>query len=130
MKSRKKDDKGYKVGYGKPPEHTRFKRGKSGNPKGRPKGNLNTQTILERVLNENVTINENGMRKTVTKREAAAIRFVNTMLTSGKGWKDYFEIIGRVEKNTAKMQSENMKPLTDEELTMIIRQAQEEEEEK
>jgi Family of unknown function (DUF5681) len=34
---------GYKVGYGKPPKTTRFKKGKSGNPGGRPKGSLNLQ---------------------------------------------------------------------------------------
>ena len=28
----------YEVGYGKPPQATRFQPGKSGNPKGRPKG--------------------------------------------------------------------------------------------
>jgi hypothetical protein len=31
------DDPGYEVGYGKPPQSTQFKKGKSGNPKGRPK---------------------------------------------------------------------------------------------
>jgi len=28
----------YKIGYGKPPKSSQFKRGKSGNPKGRPRG--------------------------------------------------------------------------------------------
>jgi hypothetical protein len=27
----------YKIGYGKPPEHTRFRPGQSGNPAGRPR---------------------------------------------------------------------------------------------
>jgi hypothetical protein len=31
------DDDPYEVGFGKPPEHTKFKKGKSGNPTGRPK---------------------------------------------------------------------------------------------
>lgn len=30
-------DKDYKVGYGKPPKHTRFAKGQSGNPRGRPR---------------------------------------------------------------------------------------------
>lgn len=65
------------VGYGKPPEHTRFKKGKSGNPRGRPRGSLNMVTVLERTLRDKVVINENGVRKTVTKLEAAVKQLVN-----------------------------------------------------
>ena len=36
----------YEVGYKKPPIHTRFKPGVSGNPKGRPKGTKNLATDL------------------------------------------------------------------------------------
>jgi hypothetical protein len=65
------------VGYCRPPEHTRFKKGVSGNPRGRPKGSLNLATILERTLREKVVINENGQRETVTKMEAATKQIVN-----------------------------------------------------
>lgn len=66
-----------KVGYRQPPEKSRFKLGKSGNPHGRPKGTLNMATILERTLREPVIIVENGKRKTVTKIEAAIKQVVN-----------------------------------------------------
>lgn len=70
-------DRPYEVGYGKPPVATRFKRGQSGNPKGRPKGTLNVATTLERELNQRVTIKENGQSRTITKFEAAIKQLVN-----------------------------------------------------
>ena len=59
------------------PEHTRFKAGKSGNPRGRPKGTLNMATVLDRTLRERVVINENGRRTTITKLEAAFKQLTN-----------------------------------------------------
>lgn len=66
-----------KVGYGKPPEATRFKKGVSGNPKGRPPGSLNVAMVFVKTLREKVVINEHGQRKTVTKLEAALKQLVN-----------------------------------------------------
>jgi hypothetical protein len=65
------------VGYGATPEATRFKKGVSGNPKGRPKGSLNVATAFTKTLRERVVINEHGQRKTVTKLEAALKQLVN-----------------------------------------------------
>jgi hypothetical protein len=64
-------------GYGKPPKHTQFCKGVSGNPKGRPKGRPNIATTLQRILQEKVVIRENGLRRTVTKLEAAMKRLVD-----------------------------------------------------
>ena len=72
------------VGYGKPPQNFRFKKGRSGNPRGRPKGALNMATVLARTLREKVVIDENGKRKTVTKLEAAIAQLVSKA-TSGDG---------------------------------------------
>jgi len=66
-----------RVGYGNPPKATRFKKGQSGNPRGRRKGTLNVATVLERALREKVVINENGRRKTITKLEAVIKQMVN-----------------------------------------------------
>ena len=76
-KRKAKPPGGYPVGYGKPPARTRFKKGHSGNPSGRPKGTLNLATVLERTLRERVVINENGRRKEITKLEAAIKQLVN-----------------------------------------------------
>ncbi len=65
------------VGYCVPPEATRFKKGVSGNPGGRPKGRLNVTSAFIKTLRERVVINERGQRKTVTKLEAALKQLVN-----------------------------------------------------
>ena len=73
----KKPTDGYTIGYRKPPAQTRFKKGQSGNPTGRPKGTLNFATALERALGEPVVVNEGGKRRTVTKLDAAVTQLVN-----------------------------------------------------
>jgi hypothetical protein len=74
------------VGYGKPPEHTRFKKGQSGNRKGRAKGTprlTSLEALLIRALNSPVVINENQGSRQVTKYETAIIQIVNNA-ASGK----------------------------------------------
>ena len=75
MPADKKRD--YAVGYGKPPRHTRFTKGQSGNPRGRAPGTKNLKTLLIDTLDEPVVVAENGRRRTIKKRHAFIKQIVN-----------------------------------------------------
>ena len=57
----------YKVGYGRPPEKTRFRPGRSGNPRGRPKKPTSIQEKFERELARKVAIREDGRVRKIPK---------------------------------------------------------------
>jgi hypothetical protein len=76
--SDKSDD--YDVGYGKPPRHTQFKPGQSGNPKGRPKKTRNFKTDLQEELNALVTVTEGGQSRTISRQQAMIKRTVEKAL--------------------------------------------------
>jgi Family of unknown function (DUF5681) len=80
--SKKSSDGTYSVGYGRPPEETRFKPGQSGNPKGRSKGSKNFSTHFEEELSQQVTLVENGRRRRMTKRQALAKQLTNKALSN------------------------------------------------
>jgi hypothetical protein len=65
------------VGYGKPPKETRFKKGQSGNRRRRPRGAKSLATFLGEVLDEKVSVSENGRRQKITKAEAMFKQLVN-----------------------------------------------------
>lgn len=66
-----------KVGYGNPPAEHRFKPGQSGNKKGRPKGSKNTYTLLNEILDQKITIKENGQPIKISKKLAMLMQLVN-----------------------------------------------------
>lgn len=65
----------YEVGYCRPPKHTRWKPGQSGNPgKGRPKGTRNFKTDLTAVLKQPVQVTRDGAKRKVSTQEAMLLR--------------------------------------------------------
>jgi hypothetical protein len=66
--------KDYEVGRGRPPKHSQFKDGQSGNPRGRPKGRPNRKTLIQRMLDEKVTVKTAGGTKRISAAEAATRR--------------------------------------------------------
>jgi phosphoenolpyruvate carboxylase len=97
----------YEVGYGRPPIGSRFRKGQSGNPKGRRKGSLNLATVLEKTLREVVVINEGGKRKTITKLEAAVKQLVNKAATGDlNAFRQLRDLVRSAEDRTATSESE------------------------
>ena len=91
----------YKVGYGKPPRHTRFAQGQSGNPRGRPCGAKNFTTLLQEALDEPVTVTENGGRRKVSKRQAIVTQLVNRSATADfRAIKLLLDIVRDIERQT------------------------------
>jgi hypothetical protein len=57
------DEKEYSVGFMKPPRHTQFKPGQSGNPYGRPKKTDTVADVLRKELNTRITVVKDGKRQ-------------------------------------------------------------------
>jgi Family of unknown function (DUF5681) len=68
------------VGYGRVPNHTKWKRGQSGNPAGRRKGQRNVRTVLDEELNKRIRIREGNRMRSVTKLEAVIMTMINGAL--------------------------------------------------
>lgn len=64
------------AGYAQPPGNTRFKSGKSGNPKGRPRGSRNLGTDLNGLMTETVAVRENGKSRRITRQEAILLSLI------------------------------------------------------
>jgi hypothetical protein len=57
------------TGYRRPPRHSQFRKGRSGNPGGRPRRTADLATLLAAALDKPAMIVEGGKRRRVTKRE-------------------------------------------------------------
>lgn len=76
------DDTG-KVGYGRPPRHTRFQKGRSGNPAGRPRRRSRDTIDVAALLNEPVEVAHKGQSRSMTPYEVGLRQLVRRALTDG-----------------------------------------------
>lgn len=99
-----------KVGYKSPPEHSRFKKGQSGNPRGRPK-KAKTHDLIA-IADQKVSIVQNGKRQHVTIAKAVLLKTANSAvggdMKATKVFLDYLAQIGYWEKQHV----ESLPPVT------------------
>lgn len=83
------------VGYGKPPKNRRFKKGQSGNPRGRPRKKKETydeKTLHECIdieLSETMSVQSDGKMVALTKREIIAKNLMNLAAKGDRKAMDY-----------------------------------------
>jgi hypothetical protein len=91
----------YEVGYGKPPRHSRFKKGQpTANPRGRPRKDM--AALLFEGLNKKVIVTENGRRRRITLREAITRQLINQSASADlRATKMLLDMIKDAEKQAA-----------------------------
>src|SRR4051794_10550547 len=100
------------VGYRKPPAASRFKKGQSGNPKGRPKGRKSGPPY-DAVLGQLVTIREDGVERRVTAAEAFLLHVTKRGLEGdGAAARSAVEAIAKARASRS---------VTDDDLRVIVR---------
>jgi Family of unknown function (DUF5681) len=91
------------VGYKKPPTHSRFKPGQSGNRRGRPKGAFTAKALFRKVMNEKLTITENGRPRKLPSAELVFMALRNKALKGDhKAQQTMFEFMVKWELDDVK----------------------------
>jgi hypothetical protein len=70
------------VGYGRPPKATQFRKGQSGNPRGRPKGSRPVGALLQDILGQRIAVTENGKTRRLPALEIMLRRLANDAMRS------------------------------------------------
>lgn len=76
------DSTAYEVGYGRPPKERQFTAGKSGNPRGRPKGSRTVGAVLTDIIQQKIAVTENGRTRRIPMLEVMLRRLANDAMRS------------------------------------------------
>lgn len=98
-------------GYGNPPKEHQFQKGKSGNPKGRPKGAKSIKTIVEDRLSQKIMVTIGGKKKSLTKKEAIIEHMIaNALKGDSKARSEILKITALIEASETKGDGGNLPP--------------------
>jgi hypothetical protein len=111
----------YVVGYRKPPSHSRFKPGQSGNPKGRPKGSRSFSAHANEILSESIIMREGDQSRRITKREALLRKAYKDALDGDHRARQFYYMLGLQfdQENRAKSDLPDQAAVSDEDQAII-----------
>ena len=85
------------VGYRRPPRHSQFRAGQSGNPQGRPKGTQNLATDLAEELAQRVTLRDGDQRRRMSKQRAViAVLITKSLAGDSRAIAVLLQLLGKV----------------------------------
>ena len=109
----------YDVGRGKPPLHTRFRKGDGRKRPGRPKGSKNIATHVLEAAQAQVEVTLDGKKRKISKAQAAAIHLANAGATGNeKLLLKFIDLIAEIEAR-AEAARPSEYPLSDADLDVI-----------
>jgi hypothetical protein len=112
----------YKVGYKKPPRHSRFKPGQSGNLRGAPKRPLTLAAKVQKVVGRKIPVLERGRRKLVAADEAMLHVYLERALKGDvKAGAFLISVIARFEPAQAEADKANPEVLSDDDVAIVTR---------
>ena len=109
-----------KVGYGRPPTHSRFEKGHSGNPKGRPKGSPNVKTAIRRAVARTVSVKIGKKTVKMNPIDAMAHRLVQQALEGNLKAIRELVVLGGLQEEFA-TSTQRASNLVDEDLDLLQR---------
>ncbi len=109
----------YKVGYKKPPQENQFQPGQSGNPRGRPKGSKNFDTLFEEAMSSQLTVNRNGKRQKITTRQAVILKLAEQGLGGEK--QSLFKLVDLLRAHDEKAVEQAVEELSAEDAEILER---------
>jgi Family of unknown function (DUF5681) len=113
------NDDAFAVGYKKPPRHSRFQPGQSGNPRGRQKGVRNLATDVKRTLEVPVRLNDQGKARRVSTQEAALLRLREKALMGDARALAQFLELAKTFNNSSAVASVGGEPLAAEDQAIL-----------